>query len=241
MIVMISFIIPAKNECQYIEGCLDSILEQVTEKEYEILVVDNNSTDNIQAVVKRKYASVKVIFESQAGTAVARQAGFKQALGEIVVFLDADVRLPHKHWLENFLSIMRQPNVVAVSTHYRYYELNWFLRFWQQLGTYICIYPWLFLIDRVFKQTSHMVGGMMGIKSEVLNRLGGFGNDTRFYGDEISIVKKLYPLGRIVVSPGLWVYTSGRRYNKFGMVNTVFKYVINYFVLWLTGKPYHKY
>jgi hypothetical protein len=55
----------------------------------------------------------------------------------------------------------------------------------------------------------------------------------------LSVVKKLYPKGKIVVSPKLWVYTSGRRYGKNGLLNTVFKYVVNYFSMLFWDKPYH--
>lgn len=237
---MISFIIPAKNEVKYIEGCLESIALQETKLDYEVLVVDSKSTDYTAQVVKQKYPHVKIIRAEKFGVVSARQAGFLNAKGNLLVFLDADVRLPDKFWLGKLMQIINQPKVVAISTHYKYYEIKFYLKVIQMFGTYFFIYPWIFLADKVFKKTSHMVGGMMAIKKSALEKMGGFSDDTQFYGDEISLVKKLYPLGKIVVSPRLWVYTSGRRYQQFGMFNTVFKYVLNYFWMLFLREPYHK-
>jgi glycosyltransferase involved in cell wall biosynthesis len=236
---MISFIISAKNEEHYIVECLASVVLQVTKEPIEILVVDNQSTDQTVSKVKRYYPQAKIVSETQPGVVSARQAGFNNVKGEILIFLDADVRLPHKFWLEDLLGLLKPPEVVAVSTHYKYYEMNFWVKVVQTLGTYICIYPWIFFADKVFRKTSHMVGGMMGIKKSALMSIGGFEGNTKFYGDEISIVKKLYPKGKIIVSPKLWVYTSGRRYGKNGLLNTVFKYVVNYFSMLFWDKPYH--
>ncbi len=236
---MISFIISAKNEEHYIVKCLASVALQVTNEPIEIFVVDNQSTDQTVSKVKKYYPQVKIVSETRPGVVSARQAGYEHAQGELLIFLDADVRLPNKFWLSEFLRIIHQPEVVAVSTHYKYYEISQVSKILQKLGTWVLIYPWIFLVDKVFKKTSHMVGGMMGIKRSALVSIGGFDETTKFYGDEISIVKKLYPKGKIIVSPKLWVYTSGRRYGKNGLLNTVFKYVVNYFSMLFWDKPYH--
>ncbi len=233
---MISFIISAKNEAEYIAECLASVASQVTEEPIEILVVDNQSTDKTVLKAKAQCPQAKIIVETEPGVVSARQAGFKNAQGELLIFLDADVRLPHRFWLKNLLGIIQPHQVVAVSTHYKYYEMSFLVKVIQTFGTYFCIYPWIFFADKVFKKTSHMVGGMMAIKHSALNRIGGFGNETQFYGDEISVVKKLYAWGKIIVSPKLWVYTSGRRYQQYGMFQTVYKYVVSYFKMLLAGK-----
>jgi glycosyltransferase involved in cell wall biosynthesis len=237
---MISFIIPAKNEEDYIGSCLASIFMQSTNEVFEVIVVDNGSTDKTQKVIKEKFSEVKVIEEKISGTNAARQKGFLEASGELLIFLDADVRLPDKDWLNRVLKKMQRSNIVALSSHYRYYDLSPVQNFFQIVGTFGIIYPWLFLVNNILRTTATMVGGIMVITKNALNKVGGFNSRGQFFGDEASVSMSLYKLGKIVISPQIWVWTSGRRYEKQGMFTAVFHYVFNYFFVLFTGQPYHK-
>jgi len=74
---------------------LESLLGQPVDVPYEILVVDNNSTDNTHAAVREFQqhhgGKVRYIFESQQGSSAARNAGIQAARGEIIAFVDDDV------------------------------------------------------------------------------------------------------------------------------------------------------
>lgn len=237
---MISFIIPVKNERGYIGGCIESILMQRhVDLEIEIIVVDNNSTDKTAEFVSGKFLNVKIVLEKIPGTSAARNRGFLESRGGILIFLDADVRLPDEQWLVRLLKFFNDQSVVAVSTHYRYYELSLFKKVLQQFGQFVFVYPWLFIMNDVLKITSSIVGGMTVVRRKTLELVGGFETGVKFFGDEASLVLRLYKYGKIVVSPKLWVYTSGRRFQKSGMIRTVFKYVLNYFWVMLFKRPYH--
>lgn len=238
---MISFIISAKNEEHYIGSCLTSILKQATVEAYEIIVVDNGSADRTAEVARQNCPQVRIIQEAEPGTNAARQRGSLESRGEWLIFLDADVRLPDKDWLSRALAkIHASKNIVAISTHYRYYDLPFFKKALQTIGTFGFIYPWLFVVNNLLRITATMIGGMMIIKKDALIQAGGFSSSGQFYGDEVSIAIKLYKLGRIKVSPSLWVWTSGRRFNRQGMAGAVFKYVLNYFWVLFTGKPHDR-
>lgn len=87
----ISVVIPAHNREKYISKCLDSIINQ-SYKPYEIIVVDDASTDNTVQMVE-KYASsiVRVIrCESNGGAQKARNIGIREAQGDWIAFLDSD-------------------------------------------------------------------------------------------------------------------------------------------------------
>lgn len=94
---LISVIIPVYNGQEFISGCLDSLLElDYPKNRFEIIVADNNSKDKTAEIVKEH--PVRYILEFTKGAAAARNAGAKEAKGEILAFIDADV-IVRKDWL----------------------------------------------------------------------------------------------------------------------------------------------
>lgn len=90
----ISVIVPIYNVEKYIEECLDSLLEQnLSEKEYEIICIDDGSTDRsgrIAEEYEKKYEQIKVIRQKNGGLSKARNQGLKAARGEYICFVDSD-------------------------------------------------------------------------------------------------------------------------------------------------------
>lgn len=84
----VSIIIPTFNEEQNISTCLESLLNQ-SYKDFEIIVVDDGSTDQTKEIVKT--LSAKLITQSHLGPAKARNLGAKESKGDILVFMDADM------------------------------------------------------------------------------------------------------------------------------------------------------
>ena len=90
-----SFIIPAFNEEQYLRRTIKSAQSCIkTKKSYngEIIVVDNNSTDQTSEIARK--LGCKVVFEPVNQIARARNAGAREASGKTLLFLDADTLLP---------------------------------------------------------------------------------------------------------------------------------------------------
>lgn len=88
----ISIIIPAYNVAGYLEKCLDSILAQ-TFTEYEVILVDDGSTDNTPAICDEyaeKDSRIMVIHKENEGVSVARNTGINKAKGEYILFFDGD-------------------------------------------------------------------------------------------------------------------------------------------------------
>jgi len=88
---MISVIIPCYNQAQYLQQAIESVLAQ-TYKDFEILVVNDGSTDQT-AEVAASFSGVRCIAQKNQGQAAARNAGLHESKGEFLVFLDADDRL----------------------------------------------------------------------------------------------------------------------------------------------------
>ena len=89
---MISFIIPSYNSTNTIKRAIDSILSQNTDLEYEIIVVDDGSTDNAEQVLKcyENDERIKYYKKENSGVADTRNYGVKMATGEYIIFVDSD-------------------------------------------------------------------------------------------------------------------------------------------------------
>ena len=90
--IRISLVIPAYNEERHLAACLNTVAAQ-TVRPYEVIVVDNNSTDNT-AKIARNYPFVTLLDEPRRGIVYARNTGFNAATGNIIGRTDADVTLP---------------------------------------------------------------------------------------------------------------------------------------------------
>jgi glycosyltransferase involved in cell wall biosynthesis len=115
--MFVSIIIPTFNGEARIAGCLDALLGQTEGKEAEILVVDDGSTDKTAEVVAR-YSSVRLVSQSNAGPAAARNRGALEARGGIILFTDDDC-VPTPGWLTAMTGPFDDPNVVGVKGIYR--------------------------------------------------------------------------------------------------------------------------
>ena len=98
MALKLSVVIPAYNEEESIAACLDevaSVMDGLGEP-YEIVIVDDGSTDGTLAVLKEKKAQlpplVVLSFDGNYGQSAAFEAGFKNARGEVIVTMDADLQ-----------------------------------------------------------------------------------------------------------------------------------------------------
>lgn len=85
----VSVIIPTYNEEKNISACLDSLLKNSLE-DFEILVVDDGSTDSTKAIAG-SFKRVKIFTQGHRGAGAARNLGAKHAKGQILVFVDADM------------------------------------------------------------------------------------------------------------------------------------------------------
>ena len=110
--VTISVVIPAKDDADLLERCLLALADQ-TRLADEIIVVDNNSTDDTANRARR--FGVSVISETAVGIPAAAAAGYDRATGDIIARLDADC-IPPIDWLERIeAAFATQPDVVAVT------------------------------------------------------------------------------------------------------------------------------
>ena len=90
--VLISVIVPVYNTSQYINKCIQSLVNQSL-NEIEIILVDDGSTDDSGAICDRwgeKDSRIKIIHQKNSGSAMARQRGLDSSIGEYVIICDSD-------------------------------------------------------------------------------------------------------------------------------------------------------
>ena len=90
--IKISVIMPIYNACDYLRPAMDSVLSQ-TIREIEVICIDDGSTDSSYEIIKEYQKAderVRIVTETNAGPALARNNGIKRARGEYLAFLDAD-------------------------------------------------------------------------------------------------------------------------------------------------------
>ena len=99
---LISVIIPTFNSEKYIQQCISSVLNQTYEN-YEIIVVDNNSTDSTVSIIKSFNSDkIKIIYVFNNGNiSISRNLGIKNSIGSWIAFLDSD-----DFWEKNKLSLI---------------------------------------------------------------------------------------------------------------------------------------
>lgn len=114
----VAVIIPCFNQGRYLGEAIRSALEQ-TLPPYEVIVVDDGSTDETRGVAE-SFAEVRCVAQENRGAASARNTGFAASTAELIVFLDADDRLLPAALEAGTRAIAANPDAAFVFGRYRY-------------------------------------------------------------------------------------------------------------------------
>lgn len=116
-LISISVVVPFYNVERYVGTCLEALLTQKFPcTDYEIIMVNNNSTDASAEIVQH-YPGVKLLDEPKQGSYAARNRGIKQAKGGIIAFTDPDC-VPKQNWLRQISVAMANPEVAIILGNY---------------------------------------------------------------------------------------------------------------------------
>lgn len=112
-----SVIVPAFNAQATIGACLSALAAQsVSRESYEVILVDDGSTDRTGEIIRK--SSFRYIRQDNAGPASARNRGAREAIGDIILFTDADC-VPTPDWIAQMVRPLDDPSVMAVKGAYR--------------------------------------------------------------------------------------------------------------------------
>jgi len=175
---MVSIIVPTYNRSELLSNCIDSLLNQNFSGEYEIIVVDNNSSDDIFNMVVLKVKSddkLKYHLESRKGLVYARHKGANCANGEILIFVDDDGEYD-RDCIQRIVDVYElNHNVAAVGgkidIRWDREPENWVIEEESVLGKLN------YGNEIVFSDKIFINGGLFSIKKSVLIEVGGFNPD----------------------------------------------------------------
>lgn len=179
----LSIIIPVYNKSKLINRCLDSIFKQTTIHSYEVVLVDDGSTDDSVELIKARTEGNIILYEQQnAGASVARNKGVELSHGKYCAYLDAD-----DYWGDGFIEktvsfLEEHDDCVAVNVAQRHLTLS------GEHVAPVCYneYSKPFVLDDFFSFWAtymHVCTGSVVIRSEVIKQIGGMRTDLRITED----------------------------------------------------------
>jgi glucosyl-dolichyl phosphate glucuronosyltransferase len=252
--IIISVVVCTYNRSSCLNSCLQSLAEQSVDKDsFEVLVVDNNSSDNtrqVASVYVNKYSYFRMLFEPCQGLSHARNRGWMEAHGQYVAYIDDDA-IANPDWISSIVDfIERHPDSGIFGGPYAAYYLipkpNWFPPEYGslQLGDK----------ERRVKLGSEWISGSnMVIRKDLFYQHGGF--DVRLgmtggkaaYGEEVNLFISMHGKGiQIFYVPSIrvkhlvagykmslnWLllsgYSVGRRYElTFNVNRSVLSHIVS--------------
>lgn len=221
----ISVVIPAYNEEKRIGACLHALQKQNFSLPYEIIIADNNSTDNTAHLAKRM--RIRVVTATKKGYAHACNKGTQAAKSDIIVITDADC-IPPNNWLSNYYHyFLNHQDILAASGPFVFNRESIFMH-----TITIVIYS--------IHQESLVLtlsGMNMGFRKSAYYAVGGFDPNIQLQADSYFGLKiqRLGKIGFVHMDP---VIASGRRFHSIPQIiwEGVFRW-INLLLLRFFDRP----
>ena len=211
---LISVIICTYNRAELARQAIKSVLAQdFPQTDYELLIVDNNSTDHTRALAQefcKAYPNVHYFMESKVGLSYARNRGWQEAQGDYVAYIDDDCKVPPA-WLRVASRVVEQEHPAAFGgPYYAFYNSPKPAWFKDEYGSHVQEQ-----LARPLGAGEYLSGGNMFINVDFLRKLGGFdagfgmqGNE-QVYGEETELfhrLRRIYPDSVIYYDPALFVF-----------------------------------
>lgn len=212
--ILISIVICTYNRASLLADALQTVCEQTLEPSlYEVIVVDNNSTDHTRTVTQtfqQRYPHVRYLFAAQPGNSHARNVGWQHAQGQFVGFMDDDCKVPPT-WLMQAKTIIETmaPGVFG-GPFYGFYNSPKSPWFKDEYGTYALLRP-----SGILQDPEELAAGNLFIRADILQRIGGFPPELgitekrRGYGEETALLHQIrltMPDLRVYYDPGFFVH-----------------------------------
>lgn len=215
-----SIVIPAFNEADYLDKTLKSLKKLNTKIPYEVIVVDNNSTDATPSIAKKHGAILAE--ELDAGVCYARQRGTELAKGKYVISTDADTTF-NTDWLDNIDAVFKaNPKFVAVAGPCRYSDGP----SWGMAYPYV-LFGLVSFVRKITGRVMYVTATNIAFKKSAW---AGYNTNLSQGGDELYLLSTLKKKGKVYFNNANPVSTSGRRLKR-GLVYNLFVTFLFYYVM----------
>jgi glycosyltransferase involved in cell wall biosynthesis len=226
--VRLSVVIPAHNEAVVIGACLRSLAAQDFASAFEVIVVDNGSTDETPVIAASLGA--RVIREQRLGVCWARQSGTLAARGQIVVSTDADTTFD-AGWLSNInAKFGADPALVAVAGRCRFVEAPW----WGTAYTWL-LFSAVAVVSRVTGRVWYVTATNVAFRRSAWT---GYNTHLTQGGDELDLLRRLRACGKVGFDRGNVTFTSSRRLRQGLLYNIVVTCLYYYLVGYVLNRVF---
>jgi len=219
---LVSIVIAAWNEEDNIIRCLTSIANNVTSVPFDIVVVDNNSSDSTFSIISS--LGIRCYFEYKQGCGPARELGQRKAKGKYILLADADCLYP-VNWISVMTKNLMKDNAVCVYGNFSFYAnkttKRWQYYFYEKLRNSMR------LLRHINRPYLNAYGLNMGyVKNHGIE--AGF-IDQNIRGDDGRLCYKLMDYGRVLMvrSTKAVVWTGARTLLKEGtLINVLHNHIL---------------
>lgn len=183
----VSVIIPTYNRSALLKTTIKSLINQTASKEsFEIIVVDNNSTDDTKTVVKefiRKYPQYKIryIQEKKQGLSYSKNTGLRVSEYSYITYLDDDAKAD-RDWIKNIITIIKNENLEMfggpIYPFYKSEKPQWFKDTYEtvEFGKE----------KKELKENEYLSSSNFVVKKDLIQKLGGFNHLLGMKGEHIA-------------------------------------------------------
>jgi len=236
----LSIIIVTWNSAVYIKDCIDSVNKSSSNLKIEIVVVDNNSTDNTVEIINNKFPEVTIIVnKNNVGFGAANNQALNKVVGKNVLFLNPDTVINHDtikkmvSTLENNSKIgaigpvqyKNEKHVIFTASDWNpigiiQYIIEFLISIFK--GKYIVIFPNL-------RKVPLLNLGCVLCRREILDKGVSFDNDVFLYGEELHFFPQIIELGyKIVLDRSISIFHF--REKSISLTNKKFYFIMTGFV-----------
>ncbi|MGQ0809786.1 MAG: glycosyltransferase family 2 protein [Nitrospiraceae bacterium] len=220
----VSVVVPVRNAERTLPVCM-AALAQLNPRPFEILLVENGSTDAGPALMREfcathPSAGIRMVEEKRRGASAARNAGIRAATGEVVAFTDADCA-PAPDWLERLLQPFDASNIGAVagrvvsgpgSSVKETFSALYTLRLSNEPALHQKWTPW----------SGGYPTANLAVRRKMLEKLGGFDEQVTIYGEDFDLCARVYLQGASLVYKPEAVVAHHHRTTLRGIVRQAF-------------------
>ena len=206
----VTIVIPVRNGEKTIQQLLESLQKlDYDRNKVDVVVVDGNSTDKTQEIVK-KYP-VKLVIEKKKGLNRARNMGIKQGNGEIVAFTDSDCIVP-RNWIMKIVDNFKDSKVSCVGGSAKALESDFVSQYAD--NSIVRLMPFFTKreeLDKVKPFFRHPAGCNMAFRRKVVEEVGYFDEDIQFGFDEVEFADRVCRAGyKMILDPEIFVWHKHR-------------------------------